>query len=140
MNPILRNILALLVGLVVGGIVNMGLIMIGGSIMPPPAGVDVNDVASINAHIQEYSTAQIMVPFLAHAIGTLVGAWLAVKLAASRHMLLATIIGALFLLGGFMAVRMIPNAPIWFDALDLGIAYLPMAWLGWKLAAPKQQS
>lgn len=134
MNPIVRNILAVIAGALVGGAVNMGIIMIGGSIIPPPVGVDVNDVVSINAHINEYSFAQMMVPFLAHAIGTLVGAWLAVRLAVSRHMLLAVIVGMLFLAGGYMAVRMIPNAPLWFDALDLIVAYLPMAWLGWRMA------
>lgn len=31
-----------------------------------------------------------------------------------------------------MAVQMIP-APLWFDVLDLALAYLPMAWLGYQL-------
>ena len=33
-----------------------------------------------------------------------------------------------------MAVSMIPNAPLWFDVLDLGFAYMPMAVLGLRLA------
>jgi hypothetical protein len=32
---------------------------------------------------------------------------------------------------------MIPNAPLWFDVLDLGLAYIPMALLGWWLAVRK---
>lgn len=135
MNPILRNILAVLAGLMAGGLVNMGLILLGAAILPPPAGVDVNDVASINAHIHEYSFIQLLSPFLAHALGTLAGGFVVARLAASWKMLLAVVlIGGLNLLGGIMAVRMIPNAPIWFDALDLITAYLPMAWLGAKLA------
>ena len=39
--------------------------------------------------------------------------------------------------GGVGAVAMIPNAPLWFSALDLGVAYLPMAHLGHKLARQK---
>ncbi|MBK9273744.1 MAG: hypothetical protein IPM49_04285 [Flavobacteriales bacterium] len=138
MNPVLRNILAVLAGLVVGGIVNMGLIMVGGAIMPPPPGVDVNDIASINAHIGEYSVAQMLVPLLAHALGALVGAFVAARLGASRHLMLALIVGAINLVGGIMAVRMIPNSPMWFNVLDLGLAYLPMAWLGWKLAGARR--
>ncbi len=99
--------------------------------------MDVNDIASINAHIREYSLLQLMAPFIAHAAGVLVGAFLTVKIAASRHMILALVIGAFFLLGGIMAVRMIPNSPLWFSALDLLVAYIPMAWLGYRLAAKR---
>jgi hypothetical protein len=134
MNPILRNVLAVIAGLILGGAVNMTLIMLGGKLMPPPPGVDVNDINSINAHIGEYSVMQLMTPFVAHALGTLVGAFVVSKLAASRQLTLAMVIGGFNLLGGIMAVRMIPNAPLWFDALDLVVAYLPMAWLGYKLA------
>lgn len=137
MHPILRNILAVIVGLFVGGLVNMGLIMLGGSLIPPPPGVDVNDIVSINAHIHEYSFVQIMVPFFAHALGTLVGAFVAVKIAVSRKMMLALIIGAFNLLGGIMAVRMIPDSPMWFSTLDLVVAYIPMALLGWRLGSRK---
>lgn len=137
MHPILRNILAVIVGLFVGGLVNMGLIMLGGSLIPPPPGVDVNDIVSINAHIHEYSLVQIMVPFFAHALGTLVGAFVAVKIAVSRKMMLALIIGAFNLLGGIMAVRMIPDSPMWFSTLDLVVAYIPMALLGWRLGSRK---
>lgn len=135
MNPILRNILAVIAGVFAGGAVNMGLILLGASLLPPPAGVDVQDVASINAHIGEYSIAQLLSPFLAHALGTLMGAFVAAKLAASRKMALAMVIGGMNLLGGIMGVRMIPAAPLWFDVLDLGFAYLPMAWLGGRLGS-----
>jgi|JI10StandDraft_1071094.scaffolds.fasta_scaffold62483_5 hypothetical protein len=133
MHPILRNILAFIAGMVVGGMVNMGIIIFGSNLLPPPPGVDVSDVASINAHIHEYSTIQILVPFFAHALGTLIGAFIVARLAVSRQMILALVIGAFNLLGGIMAVRMIPDAPMWFNGLDLVVAYLPMAWLGGKL-------
>lgn len=135
MNPILRNILALIAGLILGGIVNMALIYLGGSLLPPPPGVDVNDINSINDHIGEYSVLQLMAPFLAHALGTLAGALTVTRLAASHRLALALVIGLFFLMGGVMAVRMIPNSPMWFNLLDLGIAYLPMAWLGHRLAS-----
>jgi hypothetical protein len=138
MHPILRNILAVVAGLVVGGAVNMGILMLGMKVLPPPPGVNIMDIASINAHIHEYSFVAMMVPFLAHALGTLVGAFLAAKLAASKGMFPAMLIGIVFLLGGIDAVRQIPNAPLWFDVLDLVVAYLPMAWLGWLLAGGKR--
>lgn len=126
---------AVVAGAVVGGTVNMGLIVAGAKLLPPPSGVDVNDVASIDAHIGEYSVAQLLSPFLAHALGTLAGALVAALLAPQSRLRVALAIGALFLAGGIMAVRMIPSAPLWFDALDLVVAYLPMAFLGARLAA-----
>ncbi len=134
MHPLLRNSLAVVVGILLGSLVNMGLILLGGKLLPPPPGVDVNDVTSINAHIGEYGFMQLLAPFLAHAIGTLAGAFITARTAASWKLPLALVIGAIFLFGGIMAVRMIPNSPLWFSALDLGAAYLPMAWLGHRLA------
>ncbi len=63
MNPILKNILAVLAGLIAGGLVNMGLIYAGRALLPPPTGEDVNDIPIINAYIGEYSVAQLLVPF-----------------------------------------------------------------------------
>jgi hypothetical protein len=133
MHPLLRNVLAVLSGLVVGSVVNMGLIYIGNTLVPAPSGVDVNDPASINLHMADYGPLHFMVPFLAHALGTLAGAWVAARAGASRHLVPALIIGVFFLLGGIMAVVMIPAAPCWFKLLDLVVAYLPMAWLGGKM-------
>lgn len=134
MHPFLRNALALVAGIVAGSIVNMGLIHAGSALFPPPAGVDVNSVESINAHIKDYSVVQLLMPFIAHALGTLAGAFVAARLCANRPWAWALIVAIFFLSGGIMAVRMIPAAPLWFDALDLVVAYLPMAWLGMRFA------
>ncbi|PKP15710.1 MAG: hypothetical protein CVU07_09270, partial [Bacteroidetes bacterium HGW-Bacteroidetes-23] len=72
-------------------------------------------------------------PFLAHALGTLVGAFLAAKIAANHKMKFAYGIGFFFLLGGIANVFLLPS-PTWFTLLDLIGAYLPMAFLGGKLA------
>ncbi|MCF8237777.1 MAG: hypothetical protein K9I85_06450 [Saprospiraceae bacterium] len=131
MNPILRNVLAVAAGFILGSVVNMGLIMIGGSIVPPPAGVDPSDMESIKASMHLYQPIQFLFPFLAHALGTLSGAYLAARLGASRKQILALIIGVVFLLGGVAAANMLP-APSWFVVTDLLLAYLPMAWVGGK--------
>lgn len=126
---------AVVAGAVVGGMVNMGLILAGSKLLPPPSGVDVNDVASIDAHIGEYSVAQLLSPFAAHALGTLAGALVAALVAPESRLRVALTVGLLFLAGGVMAVSMIPSAPLWFDALDLVVAYVPMALLGARIAA-----
>ncbi len=134
MHPILRNILAVIAGLVLGNIVNMGLIMLGPSIIPPPTGVDMTTTEGLADAMKILPPKNFIFPFLAHALGALVGAFTTAKLAASYHLKLALVIGAFFLVGGIMMVQMIPNTPTWFAALDLIGAYLPMGWLGAKLA------
>lgn len=133
MNPILRNVLAVVAGIVVGGLVNMGLITVGPEIIPLPEGVDPNDMESLKANSHLMEAKHFLFPFLAHALGTLVGAFLAARLAISNQLTLAMIIGGIFLIGGITAATMIP-APTWFIIADLALAYLPMGWLGWKVA------
>jgi hypothetical protein len=133
MHPILRNIGAVLAGIVVGSAVNMGLIAISGSFVPAPEGMDTSDMESIRAHAHLFTPIHFLFPFLAHALGTLAGALVAGLIATTRKMTFALALGAWFLLGGIMAASMIP-APLWFIVLDLAAAYVPMAWLGGKLA------
>jgi len=132
--PILRNALAVVLGLLVGGVVNMSLVMLGPNVFPPPPGVDVTRAEGLAASIHLFEPRHFVFPFLAHALGTLVGAFVAFRLAVSRRWALAWVVGAVGLAGGIGAVRMIP-APTWFAVLDLVAAYLPMAWLGGRLAA-----
>ncbi len=137
MKTILRNILAVIVGLVVGGLVNMGIIMLSGYVIPPPVGMNTTSAESIAEHIHLFEPKHFLFPFLAHALGTFVGALVTALMAVTNKLRLALVIGVFFLLGGIEAVRMIP-APMWFNVLDLVAAYIPMAFLGAKLAGAKR--
>jgi hypothetical protein len=128
MKTILRNILAVIIGLAVGGGVNMALITVGPHVIPPPAGVDVTDAQSLSASMHLLGPQHFVFPFLAHALGTLAGAMVGFLIAASHRSLLSYAIGAVSLAGGIAAAFMFP-APIWFIILDLVVAYIPMAWI-----------
>ncbi len=132
MNPILRNILAVVAAFVIGSIFNMGLIKLGSQLIPPPAGVDPMDPESLKAGLHLFEAKHFMIPFLAHALGTFTAALAVAKLAATNHMKFAIGFGVFFLIGGIMMVSML-NAPMWFNVLDLVVAYIPMGWLGGKL-------
>jgi len=126
---ILRSILAFLIGLAVGGGVNMSLIVLGPQVIPPPFGVDVTDAQSLSTSMHLFESKHFVFPFLAHALGTLAGALTAFLIAASHKSVLAYAVGAVFMAGGIAATFMIP-APMWFMILDLVVAYIPMAWIG----------
>lgn len=130
---ILKNLLAVVLGLFIGGSVNMGIIMISDGMIALPEGVNPADIESIKSNFHLYQPKHFVMPFLAHAIGTLVGAFVAAKIAATRKKAFALVIGAFFLMGGIQMANLLP-APIWYDILDLGVAYIPMALLGAKLA------
>lgn len=129
MNTIIRNVIAVIAGFTIGSIVNMTLVTVGPTLIPPPPGVDVTNTESLamSAHLLE--PRHFLMPFLAHALGTLVGALAAFLIAGSAKARLAYALGVLFLAGGIAASFLIP-APDWFIAVDLALAYIPMAWLG----------
>lgn len=133
MHPIIKNILAVIAGITVGSIVNMGIIMISGSIIPPPEGADVTTEEGLKASMHLFQPKHFIFPFLAHALGTLAGAFLAAKIAANNNIRFALVIGVFFLLGGIASVFMLPS-PMWFNVLDLAGAYLPMGYLAGKWA------
>ena len=136
MNKTVRNILAVIAGAVVGSVVNMGIIMVSGSIIPPPEGVDNTTVEGLKAGIHLFQPKHFLFPFLAHALGTFVGALVTAFIATNRKLLFAMIIGVFFLAGGIGNVLMLPS-PLWFTLVDLIGAYFPMAFLAAWIAKSK---
>lgn len=136
---VMRLVLAIVLGLVLGGAANMALIMVSGHVIPPPAGADMTTAEGIRAALPLLEPRHFLFPFLAHALGTLVGAFVTVKVAAHHKMVGAMVVGACFFVGGIMAAFMIP-APTWFIAVDLLGAYFPFAWFGYLLARPREET
>ena len=133
MVKVLRMLLAVVLGFVAGSLVNMGLIIISGQVIAPPAGADVATIEGLQASMPLFEPKHFLFPFLAHSLGTLLGALIAGVLAPDRSVLPACIVGALVLAGGIANVVMLP-APAWYSAVDLILAYLPAAWIGQALA------
>lgn len=133
MNPKLKNVLAVIAGLVGGSVVNMLIVMASGSIIPLPEGVDPANIESLKESINLFEPKHFVLPFLAHALGTLSGATLATRLSASKTLTPAFVVGAFFLLGGISNIFML-GGPMYFTVIDLTLAYIPMAWLGGKWA------
>ncbi len=139
MNPIVKNILAVITGIIIGGGLNMGIIMISGKIIPPPDGADLTTMEGLKASMHLLQPKHFIMPFLAHACGTFVGALLTSIIAAKYKMRFALGIGVWFLLGGIVNIFMLPS-PTWFTILDLAGAYIPMGYLAGKLAERYKKS
>ena len=139
LSKIIRNVLVVIIALVIGSVINIGIVMIGSGIIGVPEGVDPNDMESIKANAHLYRPHHFIVPFLAHAIGTLAGAFIVAKFVLSNFKILTLLVGGIFLLGGIGAAFMLPE--FWkFSIIDIIFAYFPMAILGWNLAGkPKEE-
>ncbi len=127
---ILRLLLAILVGSIIGATVNMSIILLQPLTIPLPAGTDVSSMESLARAIPNFQTKHFIMPFLAHAFGTFVGAFVASIISKKPKKISAVIIGGIFLMGGIDMVRQLPS-PLWFNILDLVGAYFPMAIMGY---------
>lgn len=132
-NAWVRGIAAVLLGIVIGGAVNMTIVIVSGSLVPMPEGVDPTDSASLAANMDRFGPAHFVAPWLAHALGSFVGGLVAALVALRHRMRFALGIAAFTMLGGITNAFLLP-APVWFIAADLLLAYLPMGWLAGRLA------
>src|SRR5690606_30513718 len=64
-----RNVAAVVAGLVVGSVVNMAIVAAGPALVPPPAGVDTATAEGLAAGIHLFQPKHFLSPFLAHALG-----------------------------------------------------------------------
>lgn len=134
MNSSLRNVLAVIVGFVVGNIVNYQLFHFGFRVYP--IDVDINDMEALAEVFPTLGLKHYIFPFLAHALGTFIGALLVARIAASHKMKLAMGVGIAFLIVGIIAAIIVPT-PVWYKIVDISLGYIPMAWLGGKLMSKK---
>ena len=133
MNPLLKNILAVLAGVIAGSVVNSLIVNFGPYVIPLPEGADVSTMDGLRESMELFTAVNFIPPFLGHALGTLIGAFVTAKLASTHVKQLVLGVGILFLAGGITAVVML-GGPLWFKVTDLLLAYIPMAYLGAVLA------
>lgn len=133
MKILALNTVVFIAAVVAGAVLNGSILQLGQGVIPPPPGYDFNTEEGLAAGMAIMEPKHFVFPFLAHALGTLVSAWIVARFVVNRGFLLAMIISAFFFLGGAYMVAVLPS-PIWFNVLDLSLAYFPMGWLGYRLA------
>jgi hypothetical protein len=126
---IIRGVLAVVLGIVACMFAKMAVMKFGPSIFPFPDGMNPNNFEDWKTFAPVLQAKHLVTPFLDHALGSFFGGLVAALIAANRKIVFAIAIGILHLVGGIAAAFMIP-APVWFIALDLIVAYIPMAYLG----------
>lgn len=130
-----RKILAVVLGLIAGGVFNMALVQVSNTVYPLPAGVDPNDFEAFSAHVKANGlpSGALLIVLAAHAGGSFVSGLVCGWIAKRAWYLAAAFLGFLWTCGGASMLLMIP-APLWFAVADL-LLYIPAALLGVKLGA-----
>ena len=131
----MKSILYSVLGLVLGALTNGFIVQLGSYFIQAPADFDLTTEKGLAKAMPLMGVEHFIFPFLAHSIGTLVGAYFVSKMKVNRPLLTAMAIGFAFLAGGVMMVIMLPQTPLWFILLDLILAYLPMAYFGYRLGS-----
>ncbi len=129
----IKNIVAVVAGIISGSICNMALVSIGPHIISPPVGSDVTTIEGLKSTIHLFEPRHFIFTFLAHAIGSLVGAWIAARFCNSRPLACALCTGGIFLIAGTFMAYQLPQALI-FNITDLVFAYVPMSLLGYSFS------
>ncbi|MDF3822763.1 hypothetical protein P3G55_22895 [Leptospira sp. 96542] len=132
MPNILKTVFFVILGLLIGSAVNFSLIMVSGQIIPPPMGADITTMEGLKNSIHLFEPKHFLFPFLAHALGTFVGASIATRFVSEEPLKYALVIGIFFLVGGISNSVSIPS-PVWFVILDLGLAYIPMSYFAYQM-------
>jgi len=126
----LRNIVAVIAGLIVGMIVNFALIQLNTVFFPLPEGVEISDTAQMKEAIKGMPAAGWILVIAAHLGQAFVGGWVAARLGVSRWMMLALIVGVLSLAGGIANAVML-STPAW-TWVEMPL-YLVVAWLAGRI-------
>ncbi len=131
MKQVLHYFLAVFTGVVFGSLANMLIISVSTMVIPLPNGADNSSLESLEKTIHLFQFQHFIMPFLAHALGSLIGGAVAAWIAPNHKLLVALTIGVFFMIGGTMMVIQLPS-PIGFNVVDLSLAYIPMAFFGYN--------
>ena len=129
----LRNVIAVIIGLFAGMALNMGILEINYLAYPIPEGLDINNPAQLQDYLDTLPALAFLVVMVAHLAQSFGGGWVAARLGSSRPMLLAMIVGTVSLAGGAGMMTMV-KGPGWM-AIELPLDIARILTLAVRLLA-----
>lgn len=129
-NPLVRRILGVIAGVVVGGLIVFCVELVGHSLFPPPAGMDLSNPDDMKQLISTLPTGALVMVLAGWLLGSLAGAWTADNIA--RNPIAGWIVAGIFILLTAYNFSVIPH-PTWMMAAGILIPLLS-AWIAGRLA------
>lgn len=130
--PLLRSLLAIVLGVLAGFLVVMLVELLSMSLFPVPGGVNPSDPDGFRDLFARLPAGAVVLVLVAHALGAFAGGWTSAWRAPMRPILHGLVVAGIVMAAGIVNLRMIPH-PAWFVVTDLAL-YLPFGFLGAKLA------
>ena len=132
-NPLVRQILGVIAGVVVGGLVVFLVEFAGHSLFPPPPGTDLTNPEDVKRLMSLLPAGAFVMVLFGWFLGSLAGAWTANRIA--RTSIAGWIVAALFILLTAYNFTVIPH-PMWMMAAGVVIP-LVSAWIASRVAMPR---
>jgi len=133
---VLRNVGAIVAGLVVGMVVNLAIVQVNTAFFPLPEGVDLTDTNAMRDAVQALPAASWILVFVAHIGQAFVGGWVAARLSVSELLRNALIVGILSMAAGIANAVML-SAPAW-TWIEMPF-YPAAAWVAGRMAISQRQ-
>ncbi len=133
----IRNMLAVVVGLVVGMVFNMAMVILDTALHPMPEGVTFEDAEGVAAYFAGLPLLAFLIILVAHVGQAFVGGLVAAAISRNASMLVAMIVGALSLFAGIMNMMSMP-LPAWMW-IEMPL-YLFGAWLAARIVLSRRSS
>jgi len=128
-----RNIGAILTGVVTAFVMVWVIEKLGHLIYPPPADLDFSDPEAIRPYMATLPFVALLFPMIAWVVGTFAGSLVASKIGTANPLAFAGVVGGLVLAATIANLIMIPH-PAWFSAVSL-VAIAASAWFAAKIAS-----
>jgi MFS family permease len=129
MNPKLRTILAVVVGILVGAVVIFAVELF--SPHQPPADLDINDKVKFAEWVKALPTSAFFILLLAYFLGSAVGGLVTNLVAGPMRYRPALVTGLGLFVAGLMNLMAVPH-PWWFVVAS-SLTYFLGAWIGGRL-------
>ena len=126
----IRDVAAVVVGLIVGMAVNIALVNLNLVLFPMPEGVTFEDAEGLATYMTTLPLQAFLLIIVAHLGQAFVGGWVAARISTDRPMAVALIVGGLSLAGGVANMMMMPLP--WWMWMEIPL-YLVVAWIAGNL-------
>ena len=131
MHPVLRGLVGVVAGLIVGALLVFAVQMVAHVMFAPATPVDRNDPAAVEQFIAGLPLGAFLMVLLSYFIGTVVGSSTAARIGRS---LIPSIIVTLLLFGAAVSnLVMIPHP--WWMAVAVPTVYAVAGFIAWKLSS-----
>lgn len=131
----LRKILAVIVGIISGGL-SVGIVQtIGHYFYPMPKGMKSDDMEAMKNYVETAPFMALFFVIISYSVAALVSGFVSTKIANDGKNIYALICGTIFLIQSIYMMSLLPT-PVWF--WFLGIVSWALVFVGYKFALNKK--